>query len=137
MGTDPRSAVRRLQAAAEDGQLDELCVRHGIRVLTVFGSAARAESTPRDVDVAVGFERGSRPDLLALIDALAVLTGSDDLDLMVLDRAEPVARERGLVGCLPLYESEPGAYARAQMAAVGERLDTAWLRALELQAMRS
>lgn len=137
MGTDPRSAVRRLQAAAEDGRLDQLCARHGIRLLTVFGSAVRADAQPRDVDVAVGFERGRRVDLLALIDDLGALTGSDDVDLMVLDRAEPVARERGLVGCLPLYESEPGAFASAQMAAVGERLDTAWLRALELQAMRS
>lgn len=135
MGTDPRSAVRRLQDAAEDGRLDELCARHGVRVLTVFGSAIRPEAQPRDVDVAVAFERGSRADLLALIDDLTVLTGSDDLDVMVLDRAGPVARERGLVGCLPLYESEPAAYARAQVAAIGVRLDTAWMRALDLEAL--
>lgn len=137
MGTDPRTALARLQAAAQDGRLDDLCARHGVRVLTVFGSVVRPEATPRDLDIAVGFEPGRPGDLLALLDDLTVLTGSDDLDVMVLDRAGPVARERGLVGCLALYESEPMAYARAQVAAIGERLDTAWLRALELEAMRS
>ena len=57
--------------------------------------------------------------------------------MLVLDRAGPVARERALVGCLALYESESGAYARAQIAAVGERMDTDWLRALDLETMRS
>lgn len=54
------------------------------------------------------------------------------LDVLVLDRAGPVARERALVGCVPLYEDRPGAYATAQMAAMTERMDTDWLRALQL-----
>jgi predicted nucleotidyltransferase len=136
MGTDPRTGVERLRAAAEDGRLEQLCRRHAVRVLTVFGSALRDDGAPRDVDVAVRFEPGWPDDLLALIGDLTVLTGSDDVDVMVLDRADPVARERALVGCLPLYESEPGAYATAQIAAMGERLDTAWLRTLDLETLR-
>ena len=137
MGLDPRQALAVLREAAQDGRLEALCQAHDVRVLTVFGSALRATGSARDLDVAVRFEWGRAVDLLALIDALTVLTGTDLLDVMVLDRAGPVARERALVGCLPLHESSPGAFAREQMAAVGERMDTAWLRALDLQTMRS
>lgn len=136
MGTRPAAALQRLQAAAADGRLDPLCHRHAVRVLTVFGSTVRAGSDPADLDVAIQFEPNRRGDVLALLDELSRLTGSDDLDLMVLDDADPVARERALVDCLPLYESEPSAYARAQVAAMGERMDTAWLRAMDLQTLR-
>lgn len=136
MGTRPRAALQRLVAAAEDGRLDAVCERHRVRVLTVFGSTVRGAPEPRDLDVAVRFEPTVKGDLLALLDDLAVLTGSDDLDVLVLDRAGPVARERALVGCLPLYESEPMAYASAQTAAMGERMDSDWLRAQDLQTLR-
>lgn len=136
MGARPEEALATLRAAATDGRLDVLCERHRIRILTVFGSAVRRPETARDLDVAVAVEHGADFDLLAFIADLADLTRSDDLDVMVLNRAGPVARERGLVGCLALYESAPGAYAQAQMAAVGERLDTAWLRALDLELLR-
>lgn len=136
MGTEPREALSRLRAAATDGRLDDLCRRHGVRVLTVFGSAARPDGDPRDLDVAVGFEPHSANDVLALLDDLTVLTGSDDVDLLLLDRAGPVARERALVHCVALHESEPTAFATAQVAAMGERMDTEWLRALDLAAMR-
>lgn len=136
MATDPREALSRLRAAAADGRLDELCRRHGVRVLTVFGSAVRPAAAPRDLDVAVAFEPHHAGDVLALLDELSELTASDDVDLLVLGRAGPVARERALVRCLPLYESEPTAYASAQVAAMGERMDTEWLRALDLEALR-
>ena len=136
MGTDPRAALARLRAAADDGRLEALCRRHGVRVLTVFGSVVRSDGQPRDLDVAAGFEPGRRGDVLLLLDDLAELTCSDAIDLLVLDDAGPVARERALVGCVALYESEPMAYAIAQVAAVGERMDTDWLRALDLETLR-
>lgn len=135
MGTRPAEALARLTAAASDGRLDEVCAEHSVRVLTVFGSTVRDAAEARDLDVAVGFEHGSRPDLLLLIDALSRLTGSDDLDLLVLDRAGPVARERALVGCLPLFESSRGAYARARDRAMMERMETDWLRRLDLELL--
>lgn len=133
MGTTPAQALERLRQAAE---LDALCGRHNVRILTVFGSAARGAATARDLDVAVRFEPGSRPDVLVLLDDLSRLTGSDQIDLMVLDTAGPVARERALVGCIALFESETGAYADAQMAAMCERMDTDWLRAADLETLR-
>ena len=135
MGVAPAQALATLRAAAADGRLDLLCERHRIRILTVFGSSIHQPDTARDLDVAVAVERGSELDLLALIADLAGLTGSDDLDVMVLNSAGPVARERALVGCLALYESAPGAFAHAQMAAVGEWMDTAWLRKLDLELL--
>lgn len=137
MGKSPREALELLRAAATDGRLDDLCARHDVRVLAVFGSAVRADGDPGDLDVAIGFEPGHRGDLLALLDDLSRLTGSDDLDLLVLDDAGPVARERALVGGLALFESEPSAYARAQMAAMLELMDTEWMRALDLETLRS
>ena len=135
MGTTPAVGLARLRAAAEDGSLDELCARQNVRVLTVFGSVVRPDAAPRDLDIAVRFEPASSVDVLGLLDELSRLTGSDDIDLMVLDHAGPVARERALVGCVALYESEPCAYANAQMAAMCERMDTDWLRALDLQTL--
>lgn len=136
MGTDPRTALTRLQAAAADGRLELLSQRHCLRLVTVFGSVVRPAGDPRDLDVAIRFEPGRRGDTLAVLDELSGLTGSDDLDLLVLDDAGPVARERALVGCLALYESEPTAYANAQMAAMCERMDTDWLRAQDLETLR-
>lgn len=135
MGVTPHDALGVLRAAAGDGRLDMLCECHGIRVLTVFGSAVREGSSPHDLDVAVLFEQRADADVLAVIDALAELTGSDDIDLLDLGRAGPVARERGLVGCLALYESEPTAYATAQVAAAGERMDSDWLLRADLETM--
>jgi predicted nucleotidyltransferase len=127
-------AVARLRAAAEDGRLDDLCDRHQVDLLGVFGSAVRSEH-PRDLDVAVRYVAGANPDVLGFLDELSVLAGTSVIDLMDLGRAGPVARERGLVGGIPLYERNSGDFARAQMAATGERMDTDWLRRLDLELM--
>ena len=37
--TAPAEALQRLRDAAASGGLDGFCARHGVRVLTVFGSA--------------------------------------------------------------------------------------------------
>lgn len=52
-----------------------------------------------------------------MLDAVSELAGIDTVDLMVLNRAGPVARERALVGCLLLYEGRAGVFANAQIAA--------------------
>lgn len=133
---DPRTALATLREAAVTGELDRLCARHGIRLLVAFGSAVREEDGPaHDLDVAVAFEPDASPDVVALMDDLSEVAGSGAVDLMDLGRAGPVARERALVATVPLFESEPGAFARAQMAAMLERMDTDWLRRLDLESM--
>jgi predicted nucleotidyltransferase len=131
----PAEGLARLHAAAESGALDPLCARHGIRVLTVFGSAARAEPAARDLDIAVITEPSSDLDVLGLVDDLVALTGVDSVDLAHLNRAGPLLRERALVGCVPLFESVGGAYASAQIAAIGERIETDMLRRLDLDLL--
>lgn len=128
----PAQGLARLRAAAE---LEAVCERHHVRVLTVFGSAARAEPEARDLDVAVLTEAGRSVDLVALIGDLIELSGVDAVDLAHLNRAGPVLRERALVGVVPLFESEPGAYAAAQTAAIGERIETDPLRRLDLELL--
>jgi hypothetical protein len=134
---DARSAFRTLVEAANDGQLDELCDRLGVRLLGAFGSATKdapegALSEPGDLDIAVGF-RGPRREL-ELIDGLVVLTGYERIDLVDVDAANPVARAEAFVG-VPLYQDADGVFATEQMAALAERRDTEWLRRLDLRAL--
>lgn len=134
VSSGPAAGLVRLREQAADGRLDGLCERHGIAVLTVFGSAARGETAARDLDVAVLHRRGYRVDYLALIGDLQRATGTD-IDLAVLDGVGPVLRERALVGVEPLYEYRAGEWARAATAAVLERMDTAWMRRLDLDLL--
>lgn len=128
------AALATLRSAADDGTLDEICERHGVRLLSAFGSALTLPN-PGDLDLAVGF-RGQRRNLLALIDELIQLTGFDRLDVAVLDGANPVLRARALSG-LGLYEHTAGVFATEQMAALAEARDTAWLRRLDLETLGS
>jgi predicted nucleotidyltransferase len=132
-----REAYERLIAAAEDGRLAALCDRNAVSVLTVFGSAIDEDTDPRDLDIAVKFSATKEADLLRLVEELADMTGSGDIDLMDLDRADPVARSIALTDCLPLFETADGDYVREQIRAVQERLDTGWLRAMELKRLAS
>lgn len=130
------SALVRIRAAAHSGELDVVCTRLRLRVLTIFGSAARGEGVPRDLDVAVLYEPNGTHDDLCTLEALSDLAGADQIDLLVLDRASPTARRNAVVPAVPLFESEPGAFASFQMAAIGEYLETDWLRDLDLALLR-
>lgn len=100
----------------------------------MFGSAIRPDSHPRDLDLAFRSDGGS-PDVLGFLDELSAVAGTSQIDLMDLNRAGPVARERALVGGQPLVEDESGSFSRAQLAAIMERMDTDWLRRMELDLM--
>ncbi len=135
--TTPSEGLRRLRELAGGGGLDAFCARHGVRVLTVFGSAGRGEDDPRDLDVAVLTERGAAFDPVAAVGELVELTGTDAIDLAHLDRGGPVLRERALVGSVGLFESEPGALADAAAYAVAERIETDPMRRLNLRLLAS
>ncbi len=130
----PRDALQLLEAAAASGDLGGVCRRHGVDLLIAFGSAVRDGGEPHDLDLAVRFT-GPDGDLLALLHELSLLSRSDDLDLLDLGRAGPVARERPFLGGRVLHEAAPSLAARAQIAATMERLDTAWLRELDLRLL--
>jgi len=131
----PLEALDRLRSAAASGEFERICERLGIRLLVVFGSVIDEHRLrePGDLDVAVLLTEGT--DLVDVVNGLLDLVRCDALDVMDLGRAGVVARAAGLGVCEPLYEDEPGLFATRQMAALVERMDTAWLRRLDLELM--
>lgn len=139
MTPDHAAAARRLIAAASAGDLDQLCEKFAVRVLTLFGSAVGDQDTTapaQDLDVAVAFRPDAPGDLFAFIARLNAVAGPANLDPLDLDAAEPVVRAEALSGT-PLYESAPGVFAEARIAALLTKWDTAWLRRLELERLAS
>jgi predicted nucleotidyltransferase len=126
-------------SASRDGRLDEVCERFDVAVMSAFGSAIKESLIePNDLDLGVIFRRDSAPGgakrRLELWSALVDLVGYEALDLVNLDVDNPVLRAEALTG-MPLYESVRGEYAEAQIAAVGERRDTAAMRRRNLELM--
>ena len=135
---DPRTAFARLVSLAKSGGLDATCEQFGVRVMCAFGSAT-SESTlrpPEDLDIGVSFvdRVAGRRRRIALWTALVDLTGCEAIDLVVLDVDDPVLRAEALTG-FGLYERASGDLAVMQMAALGERRDTAHLRRMNLELM--
>lgn len=128
-------AARQLRGAAVDGCLEALAEIHGLSLVVMFGSASRSQPDAHDLDVAVGSRERAGLDVLSVICALMDLVDSDQVDLLDLDRAGPVARQHALVPGEPLYEHQPGEFARQQMRASGQRLGTEWMRRLDLALM--
>jgi predicted nucleotidyltransferase len=135
VATTPAEALRVLREAAEDGRLEALVRTRELTLVTVFGSVVDDPANAKDIDIAVAPRRGTSLDLLAVINDLMWLTGSDDVDLLDLGRAGPVARQHALTHCIPLYESEPGEFARAQLRANMDRMDTERFREHDLRLM--
>lgn len=131
--SDPRAGLQRLIDQSE--QVADVCARFDVNLLVAHGSAVqtRPPSEPRDLDLAVLFDRSApKRDLLGLLYQLAEIAQLPNLDMMVLNRANAVARERALTSPAVLYESSRGLALRELTTATLERMDTQWLRDLEL-----
>lgn len=101
------------------------------RLVVLYGSAARAEPEQRDIDLGI-LPRGEL-DLVDVTNRLTRRLGTQDIDLVDLRRADPlllmfVAREG-----LPLYEAEPGEFARLVSLAARRYADTRKFRETERQ----
>ncbi len=131
--SSPGSALQRLRDDAE--HLQVLCDRHGVVLLTAFGSVLRPAAEPHDLDLGVLFEHAGTRDALGVRDDLVALTGYEGIDLVVLNGAGPVIRERALVGAEVLYEARRSVHTQAAIAATMERMDTQWLRRLSLEEL--
>lgn len=132
--TTPRAALARLRDSAGSGELARFCLERGVRLLVAFGSATDPQRTGQahDLDLAVSWSPGARGDLFGLIADLVGWLQLDEIDVVDLDRAGIVVREQALAHGTPLVEAEPGLFARLQMAAITQRMDTEWLRRLDL-----
>jgi predicted nucleotidyltransferase len=135
MAASPAEGLARLRAAADSGGLDAFCRKHHVRILTVFGSASRGEPSARDLDISIMSEPGTDFDILAVVNDLIDLTRFQHVDVAHLNRGGPLIRERALVGSILLYERRPGLFAAAQMAAVGERMETDRFRRQNLELL--
>jgi len=88
-------------------RLVELCRRHGIRRLAIFGSAARGELSPdSDIDVLVEFQPGHEVGLqfIAIQDELSSLVGRE-VDLNTPGFLSPHFRNRVTAEAIPIYEA--------------------------------
>ncbi|GMA41240.1 hypothetical protein [Mobilicoccus caccae] len=127
MSISVTDSLAHLEAAVANGRLGRACEEYGVELVTLFGSAHHG-TDPHDVDMAVGFRHGIERDLLGVVGALAEFVPGDHLDVMDLDRAGPVARVEALVAARVLYEADAEVFNRREMQALGEYLDTAYLR---------
>lgn len=131
--TTPTDDLLRLRASVADGRLEQVCRKHGLALCVLHGSSTHT-ADPGDVDLAVAWQRGCEHDLVALVTDLIDLVGSS-VDVLDLDAAGPVAAQRALTGGVPLVEVVPHTFATRQMRAIRDFIDTAPLRALDLQIL--
>ncbi|MCL5966679.1 MAG: nucleotidyltransferase domain-containing protein [Deltaproteobacteria bacterium] len=92
--------------------------RQGLSLVVLFGSAAEGTERPdSDVDIGVRF-RGDY-DLSKTLEvqlAVSALSGGREVDLAVLNRADPLLMKKIAERCLVLYE-DPGAAAAFRLLA--------------------
>lgn len=138
MVDSPYEALARLQSMVATGGLGSLCVRHGVDLLVVHGSVLDDEplQPAQDLDLAFRCTRESTSNVVALTNDLLDAAAFDDVDLMDLRRADPVARARALAPRSEiLYEAAPGLFTTAQTAAITMEMETRRLRRLDLALM--
>ena len=93
--------------AVDRDRLAELCRRHGIARLAVFGSAARGElGSDSDIDLLVEFLPGNRVGLrfITVQEDLQALLGRK-VDLNTPAFLSPHFRDRVAAEAVPLYEA--------------------------------
>lgn len=133
--------------ASMDLVLDEAVLRAaGVRLVVVFGSAARGAGRPdSDLDVGVLFDGGGRPPLPgepaepfeARREAVAdALRAGREIDLVVLDEADPLLLHEVAVHGRPVFEAEPGVFEEFRIRAIKRYFDTAWIRRIEADVLR-
>lgn len=131
---DEHARVPPLDAAARE-RLARALDREGVVAAMLIGSQARGDAGPlSDVDVAVWHEPGLDPSQrlslqLGLASAAADALGTDEVDVVMLNRAPPLLRQRAIRDAVRLVERNRDERVRLETRAVLDYLDTAPLRA--------
>jgi uncharacterized protein len=131
---DERSRVPPLDAAALE-RLSRALDREGVVAAMLIGSQARGAPGPlSDVDVAVWHDPGLDPDArwqlqLRLAGAASEALHTDEVDVVMLNRAPPLMQHRAIRDGRRLVERNHGERVRLETRAILEYLDTAPLRA--------
>lgn len=104
-----------------------------LRLVVLFGSAARGEERVEDMDLAL---LGTGPlDLVDLTNRFTQAIGFQEIDLVDLRRADALLQMLVARDGIPLYEREPTEFARFVSLAVRRYADTAKFRAMERQEL--
>lgn len=131
-----REALCVLEDAVSSGALTQLCDRHGVDLVMFFGSAVDGED-PGDIDLAVAFGRRADQDFLATVTDLLALVPGDHLDVMDLDRADPVGRYAAMTGGRLLFARTPADFWERQIFAINHYIETQPLRDAVLRSLAS
>lgn len=130
---------------AVDLRIDEAALRAaGVRLAVVFGSAARGSLRPgSDLDVGVLFDGGppapggsTGPFDPRREAAARAIRADREIDLVVLDHADPLLLHQVALEGRPVYEAEPGAFEEFRLRAIKRYLDTGWIRSREAELLR-
>jgi len=138
---DEKSRVPPIDAAARE-RLSRALDREGVVAAMLIGSQARGETHPlSDVDVAVWHD----PDLdssqswrlqLDLIGAAEEALQTSEIDLVMLNHAPPLLRQRAIRDAVVLVERDRDARVRLETRAILDYCDTVPLRAYFGRALR-
>lgn len=121
-------------------QVDEQALRAlGVRLVVLFGSHARGTPRPdSDVDIGVLLDGGEPARVLdpRRERILDTIHAPGEIDLVVLDRADPLLLWQVACEGRPLFEETPGTYEAFRVRAAKRYYDTAWLRKIEADKLR-
>jgi len=108
-------------------QIAALSARYGVQLFVLFGSRARGEAGPAsDTDVAALFDRPvSGKEELEFFYDVQRLYATDKIDVVVLDKADPVLLKHVALYGVPLYEARRAAFDEFIMRAMARYQDTA------------
>lgn len=121
---DQRKVDERLRRIVGDVAREE-----DLRLIVLFGSGAREDERPEDLDLGVLGRSPVEP--LNLTNRLIERLGRQDVDLVDLRRADPVLMVQVARDGTPLYEGSPGEFARFHSLAFRRFADTRKFREAE------
>ncbi|MFB0537427.1 MAG: nucleotidyltransferase domain-containing protein [Anaerolineae bacterium] len=116
------------------GELAEFCQERGISLIVLFGSQVRG-SAKEGSDVDLGLVLDTYPikpeEELTLIRELVWTTENANLDITILNHADPLLGYHVACHGCPIYEREPHSFNRFQLRAWKRFIDTARFRRLQ------
>lgn len=122
----------------QKARIDEIARAYGLRLVLQFGSQVSGKVHQRsDIDIAVMFEEAAsaRARLLDLIADLRGIFAERDVDLSLINRADPLFLKKILEDC-ELVSGEPRSLAELKMYAFRRYIDHKRYLRLEEQYVR-
>lgn len=138
---DERSRVPKLDEDAL-ARLARAMDRDGVVAAMLIGSQARGEAGPlSDIDIGVWHDQdldpGQHLDLqLSLMSAAGSALGTDEVDVVMLNRAPPLLRHRAIRDAVRLVERDAKRRVRLEARSLLEFLDTKPLRTEASRGLR-